>query len=311
MPDVINLITELEDSLYSSDVDIIESLKKARIVAKYYNDIEIIEWIEKELTGYKEKKGFPEYRMIKASIYRKAYWADTRIGFSGSYDDILAAVPYAYNEPIEDAISKSKEDTIELVFFSEGKQANIKIRGSDLKKIIMEVNLRLSDYIQEKSEIITKHPYETSLMKIFNRFHLAAKTLEQRYNERETIIIEDEYDTQDLLKTLLSIEFESIKAEEYGPSFAGKRPRIDFYLRLENVGIEVKKVRDEPHAKKLNEEILVDKEFYSKNPRIEELYFFIYDPETFLTNRKDFVEDLEENKPKGYKNLKIIIKPDI
>lgn len=311
MPDIIKLISELEETLYSSEIDIIECLKKARIVAKYYNDIDIIQWIENELTGYKDEKGFPEYRRIQASIYRKAYWADTRIGLRGSFDDILDTCPYAYVEPIEDIIKRSKEDTIDLIYFHNGNQANIKIRGSDLKKIIMEVNLKLSDYIQEKSEIITKVPYETPLMKIFNRFHLAAKTVEQRYNGRNTIVIKDEYDTQDLLKTLLSIEFESIKNEEYGPSFAGKRPRIDFYLRIENTGIEVKKVRDKSHAKTLNEEIIIDKENYSSNPGIENLYFFIYDPETHLTNRKDFVEDLEKTKPKGYKNLRVIIKPEL
>jgi len=47
MPDIIKLISELENTLYSSDIDIIECLKKARVVAKYYNDIEIIQWIEK------------------------------------------------------------------------------------------------------------------------------------------------------------------------------------------------------------------------------------------------------------------------
>lgn len=311
MPDIIKLISELENNLYLSDIDIVECLKKARVVAKYYNDIEIIQWIENELTGYRDEKGFPEYRRIQASLYRKAYWADRMIGLRGSYNDILDTCPFAYSEPIEDIISKSKDDTTDLIFFHDGNQANIKIKGSDLQKVIMEVNLKLSDYIQEKSEIITKAPYETPLMKIFNRFHLAAKTLEQRYDARNTIIINDEYDTQDLLKTLLSIEFESIKDEEYGPSFAGKRPRIDFYLRIENTGIEVKKVRNQTHAKTINEEIIIDKENYSKIPGMENLYFFIYDPETLLTNRKDFVEDLEKTKPKGYRNLRIIIKPEV
>lgn len=35
--------------------------------------------------------------------------------------------------------------------------------------------------------------------------------------------------------------------------------RIDFFLRLENIGIEVKKVRDQSHAEKLSGEIINDK----------------------------------------------------
>jgi hypothetical protein len=311
MPDIIKLISELEEILYSSDLDIVACLKKTRIIAKYYNDLEIVQWIENELTGYTDEKGFPEYRRITCSFYRKAYWADRMIGIRGSYDDIIDTTPYANKEPIENIIKNSEENTIDLIFFHDGAQANIKIRGSDLKKIIMEVNLKLSDYIHEKSELVTKIPYETPIMKIFNRFHLAAKIIEERYNERSTIIIKDEYDTQDLLKTLLSIEFESIQDEEYSPSFAGKRSRIDFFLRIENIGIEVKKVRDKSHSKSINEEIIIDKECYSKLPGIENLYFFIYDPEFYLTNRKDLVEDLEKTKPNGYKNLRIIVKPEL
>ncbi|KKL10856.1 hypothetical protein LCGC14_2551650 [marine sediment metagenome] len=148
-------------------------------------------------------------------------------------------------------------------------------------------------------------------MKIFNRFHRVAKHLEKRYDERETIIVKDEYDTQDLLRGLLSIEFDSIQTEEYGPRFAGKRPRIDFFLRLEYIGIEVKKVRDKNHANKLNEEIIIDKEYYSNNPNITQLYFFIYDPDALLLDREDFIEDLEKNKSDQFQYLKIVIKPDL
>ncbi|GAI18112.1 unnamed protein product [marine sediment metagenome] len=50
---------------------------------------------------------------------------------------------------------------------------------------------------------------------------------------------------------------------------------------------------------------MVDKEYYSKNSKIEELYFFIYDPKFLLINRKDFVEDLEKNKPEQLTTLQI------
>ena len=87
------------------------------------------------------------------------------------------------------------------------------------------------------------------------------------------------------------------EAKLINPSFANKDSRIDFFLRLENIGIEVKKVRDKSHAKTLSEEIIEDKAKYSNNKEITELYFFIYDPNTFLLNREEFILDLEKDIP--------------
>jgi len=109
----------------------------------------------------------------------------------------------------------------------------------------------------------------------------------------------------------LQIEFSIIKKEEYNPSFASKDSRIDFFLRLENIGIEVKKVRDKAHAKTLSEEIIEDKAKYSNNKEITELYFFIYDPNSYLLNREEFILDLEKDIPKQFEKVKIIIKPEI
>jgi len=286
-------------------------LKKTRIIAKYYNDTNIEKWINGELTGFQNKDDFPEYRMIPATLYSHHIELNRFFGFERTYDEYHETTDFSYDAPIYEIIKRSEEDEIKLTLLIEGNQIPFLIRGMDLKNIITKINLRLTDYIHKKVEEISKRPYETSLMQIFNRFHRVAKKLEKRYSDRETIIINDEYDTQDLLQALMSVEFDSIQAEEYGPNFAGKRPRIDFFLRLESIGIEVKKVRNEDHTKKLNEEIIIDKEYYSNNPKITHLYFFIYDPKTLLLNREDFIEDLEKNKSKQFQFLKIVIKPEL
>jgi len=309
--DIAKLIEEVEEALYSSETDIIECLKKTRVIARYYNDTDIEKWIRNELTGYKVEEEFPEYRKIPATLYSSHVEVNRLMGYSRKYNQYHGTADHPYNAPINDIIKRSKEDKIELTLLIEGEQIPILIRGMDLQNIVTEINLKLTDYIHEKVEEISKRPYETPLMKIFNRFHRAARQLEKRYSERETIIISDEYDTQDLLRGLLSIEFDSVQAEEYGPRFAGKRPRIDFFLRLESTGIEVKRVRDEDHANKLNEEIIIDKEYYSNNPNITQLYFFIYDPNALLLQRIDFIEDLEKNKSEQFQFLKIVIKPDL
>jgi len=314
MPDITKLLIEVEESLYSSETDIIECLNKTRVIAIYYNDTHIVQWIENELVGYSQAKeeDFPDYRRVKAVLYTPAAYINQIVGVRYDYDKILGNTEeHPYMESISEVVRRSEEEIIKMMFYHDGKQVSFKIFGSDLNNIITKIRLLLTDYIHEKVEEISKRPYEIPLMKIFNRFHRAAKHLEKRYNNRKTLIINDEYDTQDFLRGLLSIEFDSIQDEEYGPRFAGKRPRIDFFLRLENFGIEVKKVRDKDHAKNLNKEIIIDKEYYSNNPNITELYFFIYDPDYLLLNREDFIEDLEKNKSEQFDLLKIVIKPDL
>ncbi|GAG35296.1 unnamed protein product, partial [marine sediment metagenome] len=132
-----------------------------------------------------------------------------------------------------------------------------------------------------------------------------------RHDNRLKLVVNDEYDTQDLLNALLQLEFDIVKKEEYNPTFAGKNSRIDFFLRLENIGIEVKKVRDNTHAEKLNGEIIDDKAKYSNNKEIKELYFFIYDPNSYLLKREELITDLEKDKPKQFDKVKIIIKPEL
>ncbi len=59
---------------------------------------------------------------------------------------------------------------------------------------------------------------------ILNNFHKVAQTIRQRYNNRQTIIINDEYDVQDLLRGLLRVNFEDIREEDYVPSYAVSSP---------------------------------------------------------------------------------------
>lgn len=66
---------------------------------------------------------------------------------------------------------------------------------------------------------------------ICDRFHLVAQKIRQRYNDRETLHIKDEYDVQDLLHSLLKIYFDDIRPEEWNPSYAGSSTRSDFLLK--------------------------------------------------------------------------------
>ena len=51
------------------------------------------------------------------------------------------------------------------------------------------------------------------LINICNRFNAVAKQLRERYNQRETLDIDDEYDVQDLIHALLRVNFNDIRKE--------------------------------------------------------------------------------------------------
>ncbi len=125
----------------------------------------------------------------------------------------------------------------------------------------------------QREGIITKIQNPTDIEKIENilkRFHFVANQLRNRRKEggmsRETIIINDEYDVQDLLHGLLKIHFDDIRAEEWNPSYAGSSSRSDFLLKEEKIIVEVKKTRIGLKDKEIGEQLTIDKANYKKHP---------------------------------------------
>ena len=127
---------------------------------------------------------------------------------------------------------------------------------------------------------------------ICGRFHLVARQLNSRYNERETLEINDEYDVQDLLHALLKLHFEDIRPEEWAPSYAGSASRVDFLLKEEGIVIEAKKTRKSLKAKQVGEQLIIDIEKYKKHPDCKILVCFVYDPEGWVANPRGLESDL-------------------
>ena len=108
-----------------------------------------------------------------------------------------------------------------------------------IKEEVKEKNEEKSKSSSENSPESSTSP-EAKVIQICERFHRSASKLEDRYDNRPTIEVGDEYDVQDLLHALLVTEFVDVRSEEYSPSHAGSAPRIDFLLKDEEIGIEVK-----------------------------------------------------------------------
>lgn len=140
---------------------------------------------------------------------------------------------------------------------------------------------------------------------LMDKFHLIAKQLRQRYNERETLDIKDEYDVQDLFQGLLRIYYEDIRAEEWNPSYAGGSSRSDFLLKDEQIIIEIKKTRSTLKSKQLGEQLIVDIAKYRTHPDCKTLFCFVYDPEGYIINPKGIENDLNKE---STNEMKVIVK---
>ena len=143
---------------------------------------------------------------------------------------------------------------------------------------------------------------------IFNKFHSVAKQLERRYNDRDTIKINDEFDVQNLLHSLCVIFFNDIRNEETNPSFADILTRSDFLLSNEKIIIETK-FASRNNFKKLSGEMIQDIPNYKRHPDCTSIFFFIYDPNYLFENRGGLKKDIESLSDENV-NVKVYIRPE-
>ncbi len=153
------------------------------------------------------------------------------------------------------------------------------------------------DYLrdmQDEEEKAARVNHDEEVERIFKRFKQVAIQLTRRHNGRDTLLIQDEYDVQDLLRALLSLYFDDVRAEEWTPSYAGSSLRIDFLIPEIEAVIEVKKTRSSMTDKSLSEELIVDIEKYQAHPNCKKIYCFVYDPDMILRNPVAIRNDLEK-----------------
>jgi hypothetical protein len=135
-----------------------------------------------------------------------------------------------------------------------------------------------------------------------SRFHEVVRQLRIRHGgNRATIEIQDEYDVQDLMHSLLRIFFDDVRDEEWTPSYAGGASRMDFLLPDEQTVLEVKKTRNGLAAKEIGDQLLIDIAKYQQHPKCKRLICFVYDPDGRISNARGLERDLS----KMHDNLRV------
>ena len=157
------------------------------------------------------------------------------------------------------------------------------------KRLLRQLELKLSPTGIDKPDTSLK---ESFIYLLIDKFHLVVNQLKNRYDKRETIQIQDEYDVQDLFHSLLKINFDDVRPEEYTPSYAGSSTRVDFLLKNEKVIIEIKKTRKGLQDKQIGDQLILDVQHYKTHPDCKHLICFIYDPESKIINPRGLENDL-------------------
>lgn len=190
------------------------------------------------------------------------------------------------------------------------------IFSPEVEKTIKEAISRAVNFKKVVDNILSqyKRPIELEqvsqlIERILLKFPAVVKEIRQRYGNRPTFVIKDEYDVHDLLRGLLRLYFDDVREEEWTPSYAGASARMDFLLKNEQIVIEVKMARKGLSQKQIREQLIIDKAHYRKHPDCKKLYCFIYDPEGKIKNPRGYEKDLSEKI--GDFETKVLVVPRI
>ena len=84
---------------------------------------------------------------------------------------------------------------------------------------------------------------------------------------------------------------------------------MDFLLPEHRIVLELKRVRDRSHGKKIGDELIVDVEHYKRHPQCGALWCVIYDPDHYIQNAPGLVSDLEVSRSSsgGTVDVRVIV----
>lgn len=137
----------------------------------------------------------------------------------------------------------------------------------------------------------------SKIIHLCKRFDVVARQLLRRHGSRDTLIINDEYDVQDLMRALLFVEFEDVRPESANPSYLGSGSRVDFLIPEAGIVIEVKKTRDRLADKEVGSQLAEDVTRYgdpAANRGARTLVCFVYDPDRHIANPRGLERDLSD-----------------
>lgn len=131
-----------------------------------------------------------------------------------------------------------------------------------------------------------------TVLALGDRFLYVRRSLAKRFSNRPTILVKDEHDAQDLLRSLLLVFFDDVRPESWTPNYAGGSSRVDFLLPDFRVAIELKHSRDSMTSKSLADELIVDRDRYQGLGDVSHLICLVFDYDGYLDGPRGLERDL-------------------
>jgi len=149
------------------------------------------------------------------------------------------------------------------------------------------------------------------LRDVFINFHKFDSAIKQRYGDgtRTTLIINDEHDLQDALYAILKLFVNDIRKEEYVPSYAGSKSRVDFFLPEQELIIETKYATKSLKEQDIGGQLIIDFNRYKELNKAKHLLCFVYDKDLNISNPQGLINDLEKLSDSDTLLMRVFISP--
>lgn len=178
-----------------------------------------------------------------------------------------------------------------------GKSADADALRKDLLDSLVELEFLAEQHGREAVRVkveaasLPRNPVSV-VTELCMRIPLVIRQLRIRHNERETLLVRDEYDLQDVLHALLHLFFEDVRPEEHTPSYAARSSRMDFLLKGEQIVVESKMTREGLSGREIGEQLIIDIARYKVHPDCKNLICLVYDPDHRINNPRGLERDL-------------------
>ena len=158
---------------------------------------------------------------------------------------------------------------------------------------------------------IPEHTFPRTITSILvdmaTAFATVHASLQDRYAGRPTITVADEYDVQDLYRSMLKVFVSDIRLEEPVPSMGVKRSRADILLPDYKTIIEFKMTRDKLNEVALTEELLLDCPLYQRHQDCDFIHFFVFDPDRRVKNEAALQKALTGKHESGASSKPVVV----
>lgn len=184
--------------------------------------------------------------------------------------------------------------------------SNVKTAKNYLLSLQSELNFIIS---QKKESVSKDNNFKTvdHILDLLQRFHLGANHLEKhRRVNHDPFVVNDEFDVQDLLFSILLVNFPDVEIEDPAKKIAGVSSRLDVVIRNLKLIIEIKCFKKGNNWATMFKDINHKIQTYSQNENYDQMIIFIYNPDSALVNPDKIQKDITKKQTIDGKNFNII-----